>query len=631
MVDQKENLGPAERIINTLLAHSDHLFHNRPGMVTEDGTSVIGVRWEPVTTVKEDDKTVVYKLVKKGPKVTIEGGEKKVWVRGVRVGQLWADNTIRDGRRKVADFRPAGIFPEVAKWMYTQVADVWKLNNEFAAKWASYAFGQEHRDIKVVLAAFSLVQSRKGDPIKEAGEVLFNDDDYREVGEAMCLITQGRYLDAKRLLRIHTLLTLPQIAEVNRELGFGRSARKPFLGRWPKAVEKWLRYRENNPKVLEGLVKGGYGSTVRELARKVHYKPDTPKFFEILGWKQSQADDGRRSVAIGQEWEKSESWDDLKEADICQRIEAEKPSYKVIVSRVPSSVGITRAIMAAAVEAGSLSNKDLIIATPTLEELGLLQVQDIKERWQNAVRAAEDQRAANIAKNVKNKETKESLQEAADTAMKTAVEEVTRGLRVYVFVDISSSMHMAIERAKTYIEKFLQGFPAERLHVAVFNTKGYEVTIRHASQAGVNQAFRGINAAGGTDYGSGVLALQGHRTQDDEDALFIFVGDEVANPFHHAVQITNLNPVAFGLVPVTSPDFGRGQAVRATANALGIPCFEIDESIFEDAYAVPRTIRNLIAATPVTAGIAQVRATPRKTLVDTILETKLLQKPAWAA
>ena len=32
---------------------------------------------------------------------------------------------------------------------------------------------------------------------------------------------------------------------------------------------------------------------------------------------------------------------------------------------------LTRAIVAASVEAGSLSNKDLIIHTPTLEELGL--------------------------------------------------------------------------------------------------------------------------------------------------------------------------------------------------------------------------------------------------------------------
>lgn len=630
--EQRENLGPAERIINTLLTHCDHIYHGRPGMVTADGRTAVGVRWEPVTTVKEGDHTVVYKLIKNGPKIEIKQGDKIVRVRGTKVGNLWADNTIREDRRKVADFRSAGLFPEVAKWAYSQVAEIWKLDNEFAAKWASYAFGQDHRDLKVVLAAFMMVQSRKGDPVRENGEVLFNDDDFRDVGEAMCLITKGRYLNAKQLKRVHDLLVLPEIAALNRELGFSRSARNPFLGRWPKAVKVWLRYRENNPQMLEGLVKGGFKETIMALSRLAHYKPQSPKFFETLGWKQKQADDGRREIAIGEAWTAADSWETLGEAQICEAIEGTKPSWKVIVSRVPASVGITRAIMAAAIEAGCLSDKDLVIATPTLEDLGLLQVQDVRERWQAAVQAAEDQRAANIARNVKAKETKEALQEGADKAVQKAVEEVTKGLRIYFMVDISSSMEQALTRAKTYIENFVQGFDPTSLHVCVFNTSGREVTIRHASKAGVQQAFRGIQAGGGTDYGSAVRCLQKHPLKEGEEALFFFVGDEGQNgTFTQTVRGSGLNPVAFGLVPVVSPMFGRGATVHRTAQELGIPCFEVDEGVFEDPYALPRTLRNLIAATPVGAPRAgQVQAI-RKTLVDTILETELLKKPAWAA
>ena len=44
MTTVQETLGPAERIINTLLAHSDHMVHNRPGMVVKDAKSVTGVR-----------------------------------------------------------------------------------------------------------------------------------------------------------------------------------------------------------------------------------------------------------------------------------------------------------------------------------------------------------------------------------------------------------------------------------------------------------------------------------------------------------------------------------------------------------------------------------------------------------
>ena len=71
-------------------------------------------------------------------------------------------------------------------------------------------------------------------------------------------------------------------------------------------------------------------------------------------------------------------------------------------------------------------------------------------------------------------------------------------------------------------------------------------------------------------------------------------------------------------------------AVRDTAKRLGIPCFQIDERTFEDPYAIPRTIRALVAATPV--GVtAQAVAAPRVTLAETILKTEVLKKPAWAA
>jgi len=50
--------------------------------------------------------------------------------------------------------------------------------------------------------------------------------------------------------------------------------------------------------------------------------------------------------------------------------------------------------------------------------------------------------------------------------------------------------------------------------------------------------------------------------------------------------------------------------------------------VFSDPYAVVRTLRNLIAATPV--GVAAGAAPVRTALVETILKTELLTKPVWA-
>jgi len=627
-MENKETLGPAETIIQSLLAHQDHMVHNRPGVVVPDRRTVTGVRWEPVThKVEEDGTKTVMRLTKQGRKS----------VRTV-IGTMNGDGRVKNGRTDVGLYRKSGLFTEVAVWFYKQVATVWELDNEFAARWASYAFKQEHRDLKVVLAAFMLVQSRKGDPVMDGGEHLFDDDDYREVGEAMCLIQQkGRDLNPKLLLRIYDVLMLPEIAKINRDLGFGKSAKRPFLGRWPKAVEKWLRYREENPKMLEGLVKAGFRTTVMALARRIGYKPTSDKFFEILRWKQKQSDDGRREMAIGKAVKAAESWEGMSEQEICELIEKTKPNWKRIVGLLPSKPGVTRAIMAAAIEAGSMSDKDLIILTPTIKELGLLKVQDIRERLEGAISRAEDMRAANIARNVRSKELKEKLETGADKAAQKAVEEVIRGLRLYVIIDISASMQGALEAAKPLIAKLLMSIPKEQLHVSVFNTAGREVTIKNTSTKGVEASFRGIRAGGGTDYGAGVWVLSQYKPKEDEDALFLFIGDEEQQrTFEAQVRNSGINPVAFAFLKTTAQGGAAAwraaryetTAVRQTAANLGIPCVMIDERTFDDPYAIPRTLRTLIAATPV--GVAKQARAPRVTLIDQIIQTDLLTKPAWA-
>lgn len=621
-----ERLGPAERVIQTLTSYTDHAVHNRPGYVARD-TSAVGAKWEPCTWKLEgaegaaQREKVVYKLTKVG-----KGSQK------TRIGVLGDDGYIRRDNGVIeGQYRQPGLFPEVVVWMYRQIADVFRTDNEFAAKFASWAFPREHRDLKVILAAFMLVQDRKGDPVIDGGKVEFHDEDYRDVGEAMLLLRDkgGKDFNPKLLLRVAEVLEIPGVAAINRELGFGKSAREAFLGRWPKAVQKWLRYREENPKVLEGLVKAGFGSTVRRLACKVGYKPETVAFATLLRWKQAQAKDGRRTVAIGTEVAAAETWTGLDERAICERIVATKPGWKRIVGLLPKEVGLTRAIVVAAVESGALSNADLIILTPTLEELDLLKVPAIQGKWQAAMTKAEDTRAANIAKRVKTAAVAEKLQDAADKATATAMAEVTKDLRIYVVVDKSGSMQQSLEAAKGYLAQMVVGFPLDRLHVSVFNTFGSEVTLKAASKAAVEQAFRGHKADGGTNYAEGVKAISQHKPQAGEDTLIVFVGDEGDHGYQRlADEARKLNPVAFGLLKVPGEDAG---VVTKAAAVLGIPCLKIDAGMFTDVYAVTRTLRNLIATTPVGKGTIEAPRPARKTLVEEILGTTLLQKPVWAA
>lgn len=621
-----ENLGPAERIIASLLAYSDHMVHNRPGVVSPDPHAVVGVKWQFAKRKVEkkadgSEETVVYALSRVGKRNV-----------KTRLGTIDADGkTVKNGAVRVGEFRKPGFFPEVAAWMYKQVAEVWKLDNEFAARWASYAFGQEHKDLKVVLCAFMLVQSRCGEPIMNGDKCEFLDDDFREIGEAMILLQRndGKDFNPKLLWYVRRVLTLPGVMAINHELGFGKSARRAPLTRWEKAVTAWFQYRERNPKLLKGLVKAGFRQMVISLAQQVGYKPETPEFFQTLRWEQEQAKTGHRTLAIGEKVAAGETWEGLTEMEVCERIAKDKPKWNRLSVMIPKGMGLTRAIMAAAVETGCVSKRELIILSPTLEELGLLQVQAIRDKWEKAQREADDMRAANIAKRMKSKEAEEKLQETADVAVQKAVAEVVKGLFIYVLIDKSGSMRESIPVAVRYISQFLQGFPLEKLVVVVFDTQGRTVQIKHPSKAGVENAFKGIEASGGTDHGSGIreIAKNPRKPAPDEDAIFIFIGDEgERKTFDSAIRVANLNPMAFGLLRLPGENYN---AVTNTATALGVPCFMIDERIFADPYAIPRTLRALVAATPVGRAPVQ-QAAPRVTLVDTILKTELLKKPAWA-
>lgn len=639
-----ENLSAADRAIQTVLSYSDHAYHGRVGIVSRDASVPhIGVKWSPVTTKVEGEVTKVYSITKVGKKTT-----------RTEIGILNQETQeVKQGTRLIGKFRRPGLFPEVVAWMYQQIADVWALDNEFLARWASYAYTQDHRDLKVIMAAFLLVQSRKGEPTLVDGKVAFHDDDFRDVGEAILLLKDERKptapgakkadakdLNPKLILRVRDVLSLPEVIAINKKLGFGVSpTNKPILGRYEKSVAKWLKYREENPKLFSGLIKSGFRQSVMEMSRRIGYKPETPTFFQTLRWKQQQAKEGHRTIAIGEAVKAADSWEKLTEAQICQKIVQEKPSWKVVVSKVPATIGITRAIMAAAVTCNAMSDKDIVIATPTLEDLGLLEVQDIKRRWEAAMKNATDMRAANIAKNVKTKEVQDKLIEASEDAAKKIVEDAMKDFRVYFMVDISGSMQGAIEGAKVLLTKLLAAFPQDRIHISVFNTSGREVKLRAPNKEGIEASFRGISAGGGTDYGAGVKALQGFRPKDDEDVLFFFVGDEEATPFATAVTQSGLNPRAFAFLKVL-PNSGAGAwrqahyaettAVRVTAQSLGIPCFMVEPALFDDAYAVPRVLANLIKSTPVTQQAWNAPKAKRESLAEIISKTPLLQKPVWA-
>jgi hypothetical protein len=567
-------MGPAERLLDVVLGGSAHLWHNRPGLDVR-GT------WQPA----------------KGAKKSAAGKPVK-----------------------------PGLFVPAAVALYTRLLEIHQLNPDLMAHLASYALVEtDWRDLKVACAALMLVQSRAGLPVHDDdGSVAFHDDDYRRIGEAMVLWYQkksDRMLTPKAVRRIAELLEIPEIAALNRKAGFGDPAgRRAPLGRWPKAAARWLAVRETNRAMLDGLVRAGYKATIKNLARKLGYKPQAAEFFAILGWKQSQAADGRRAIGLDNaQLAKSERFDGLSEAEICETIVAQRLRYKDAVGRLPADVGLTPAIMVALLP--TLSDRDLRQLTPTLEELGLLTVPEIRAKWDQAIASSTDQRGLNIARNVRDAALKDKLADSADNAARKAVAAASAevDLRVMFLVDKSGSMQHAIDSSKQVLAKILAGFPLDKLHIAAFDTMGRVLRPKAATRLAVQHMLAPLKGEGGTIHGAAVHALHGDgvRVPPGAKLIVIVVGDAQGESGAAFAQVFR----AFGY-QVSAMAFlqagGTGSTVRDCARELGVPYSELGAAQFDDPYHVPRVLRALLEA-PVAAGVV----TPG--LVEKVMATKLLE------
>jgi hypothetical protein len=368
-------------------------------------------------------------------------------------------------------------------------------------------------------------------------------------------------------------------------------------------------------------VKAGYKQTIKNLARKIGYKPQSPLFFGVLGWKQSQAADGRRQIGLDNlTLAKSDRFDGLSEAEICETIVAQKLRYKDAVGRLPADIGLTPAIMVALLP--TLSDRDLRQLTPTLEELGLLQNPEIRAKWEKSIETATDQRGLNIAKNVRDKVLKEKLAESADNAAKKAVEKATSAtdLRVMFLVDKSGSMQNAIESSKTALAKILAGFPLERLHIAAFDTMGQVLKPKAATGMAVKHMLAPLKGEGGTIHGAAVQALHGDglRVEPNAKLIVIVVGDDAGESGAQLASTFRRLGYQVAAMALMLAGTKGGTTVADCARELAVPYSQIKVELFDDPYHVPRVLSALLEA-PITASVA----TPG--LVERVMATKLLE------
>jgi hypothetical protein len=254
--------------------------------------------------------------------------------------------------------------------------------------------------------------------------------------------------------------------------------------------------------------------------------------------------------------------------------------------------------------------------------MGLLVEPSIRDRWEAAILAATDQRALNIAKNVRSDEIKEKLEEAADHAARKAVEEATAELdvRVMFLIDKSGSMHEAIDQSKEALTRILAGFPMEKLHIATFDTMGTVLRPKAASRVAVQHMLAPITAGGGTMHASAVRALNraGVSIPDTAKLIVIVVGDEAGERGDRLAQVFRELGYRVDAMALLLSARYRGSTVRDCARELVVPYSEVKAESFDDPYHVPRVLKALLEA-PVSRGAGSTSG-----LVEKVMATPLL-------
>lgn len=572
--------GEIEAAIDRIMNTSAHLWHGRHGVQTADG------KW---------------KAAPKVPKVA---------------------------NRPPSILKP-GFFVPAAIALYRDLLFVYKQNPLLFGHLASWVMKEsDWKDMKVALAALLLVQ-----PLAM----------FRDVGEAMILTWDKslgkRALNVKQVLRVAEFLDDDRISQLNREAGFcSPTRRQSFRGRWTQAAGRYLLIRERNPFLLDGLVKAGMRDYVIEIARKIGYRPETTAFFQRLRWEQDQTEGGHRTVAIGLKVEaRKDGFEGLTEEQICARIRRDNLRYAEVVGRLPPSMGLTQAIMVSLLP--QMSSRDIIIATPSLESMGLLQDPGVRRKWEAALKEATDQRALNIAKNVKSEDVRDKLEEAAGEAVQKAVKAAIPDdkLRVLFLIDISSSQQGAVELSQKLVPRILAGLGGdggERLHVATFNTMGTVVPVRGLKPSAVTQLLGTLRAGGGTEHYRAVRAIYntGVRQKADETLIVMVVGDEggeAGSVLAKELGDCGFKPAALALF-VNLTTYGRGRTVQETAAILRVPFSEMKLEEFDDPYHVTRALRRLLdAPTPASVAAASPAAPVQRRMgwIEQVMSTDLLVPP----
>jgi len=514
---------------------------------------------------------------------------------------VWSKNKLMDGRNEI---KVKGKGGQVETIKENRLAPVWNTFADLAEKdplflahFTSYAVRKiQDKDLLVLATLASTLSDADGTQFSVGSE--YRKPNWRIVGQAAV-----QSLDPKLVLRVL------QLAHKKEKFG-SKAEAQHFSKHLRTAVRKYLRYREANPKALDGVVKSGLSNVYKRLYRLARVAP-SPEACRILRWEQKPGFPGANV-----ELEKSRfDFANLSDVEVAEKIRAERLSPMAVLGALPGKIS---PVVAASILEQS-SGDQAVILTEMFEEQGLLKNAEVKTIYAAKIKTAKNalDRVERIQSDMA-AETKAILAAAKSEKRKDDVGDFGK---VFVHIDKSGSMQNAIQLAvdcgSTLAECVKS--PESNFHWGVFNETGQVLpTPKSFEKAAFQAALYGQRAGGGTD----CLALyacarqlgchtdiyitdQGHTGRDLSAMIDGFRRIGLSDP--RLVVIVDVREAAYIRA--------QGTPLKNAFEAKGIPVVMLEPAKLKESALVSQAVKAAFRG--------------QKAILDEVLAEPLLSLPKW--
>lgn len=472
-----------------------------------------------------------------------------------------------------------------------QFAELAEHDPLFLAHFTSYAFKKmDTKDLKVVACYINSLSDADGTPFVAGGE-------YRKPNFRMISAAAFQQLDPKLAVRVL------ELAQSKRKIGT-KTVGKHFSKHLKTAAKKYLRYRESNLKILEGVQKAGLGKTLRTMYRIAEIAP-SPEACQVLRWKQKKGFAGA-NVKIA----KAMSFKGLTDLEIAQTIRDKRLKPQVIVGMLSDKISPVVAV--ALLE--QCTGDQAVVYTSLFEDQGLMKVQEVRDVYDAKIRTAKNalDRVERIKQEL-DEDTKKVLRNAKADVRKEQVGDIGK---VFMHLDLSPSMHQAVEIAKNsgaIIAECVNN-PTENFHWAGFDSVPKTLAkVQKFTQEGFMKALYGVRPAGG---GTNCLANfeQARKLGCDTD-FYITDGGHNGGNIPAMIQLFKNRGVPMPRQVVIVRCGGYTQEFENGMRAAGLSVAVIDEKHLTESALVTQAIK-----TAAKGAVA---------VIDEIMEFPFLELPKW--